>query len=248
MGNEQEGLADKAGEPVSVWDRWPGKLGLPVLTAALGVAATLTIQWYSNRLRFLDYYVTSTSLLTQRPDLGGKQLAVTVDAKPVDNVHIVTLTAVNSSGADVGRATLGVTFRPADGKPLDLLTEDVKPLGLSLSAKATTVPTAGGSIRRDYTYNALNRSVDGAPVFEGQFKFIGSAPPAVEVEVEASNLHARLQSPGSTEPMSDASFWMAMISTFTTGITAGISVSLIFDQRRMLKELRVREERSKDRL
>jgi len=157
-------------------------LVVPFFTLLLGTAIGYGLNQYSNRLRVLEYYVSSTPSLFPRPDLVGKKLVVTLDNRPVDNFSSATVFVVGSD-QDLVNVPVYLRFSPVDGQPPNLI--QVTTTLTPERYRETPLPDTGdGSIRRGYVIDVWNRGT----VVRFDCLFEGTKPPEVSVETMAKGV------------------------------------------------------------
>ena len=156
-----------------------------LLVAAVSVVLTLAgthyYGQYSGRMRYLPYVVQSTPSLIGRPDLKGKEMKVTIDGRPVENVSSAVVAVLNNTDEDFEDLPITVTFAGSGSTPPSLIQEDLK----SQPDDVQHVPSAPGAqnaISFAYNVKVANHNPR-MPVFTASYLFSGSSVPEVAVAV-----------------------------------------------------------------
>lgn len=218
MGDEQGGSSGKSEPKKSpgLWDRWPGKIGVPLLTCVLGVLLKDGCDRHNRQTQALDYYVVSTPSLIQRPNLGDKPLSVTVDGRPVSNLSTATLYLVNRSREDYENVPVEVSFSTSDGSPVELVRESVWPDRVSPTTAPTTVPA--GRVTRRYVLGVANRQRANDTVLTVEYVFASEKVPNIGVYVEKKGLVAEQQQLLRKEDVERWTVWATAIVSFLCGL------------------------------
>lgn len=152
---------------------WFTKVIIPVALFVLGYFVKYGYDYYTSRLRVIRYApVVSPALLT-KPDLGGKQLQLTLDGKPIDNLSSVTIHLFNDD-EDLEKLPIYVAFPPVDGQQPKLIYARPK---LASEAYKEIPAAADGSVKVGYEIVVLNRNT----TFQIDCLFEGEHPPTPTV-------------------------------------------------------------------
>ena len=211
-----QGGTSEAVKPSSVWDRWPGKFGVPLLTCVLGVLLKDGCDRYHRKTQTLDYFVVPTSSLIQRPNLGDRPLSVTVDGRAVENLSTATFYLANRSDDDYDNVPVEVSFSMPDGKPVELLRETVMPERVVPTNAPSTAPA--GRITRRYTLGVANRQRANEALIKAEYVFANATAPDVSVYVDKKGLVAEPQQLLRKEDLDKWGIWLAVFTGWMMGM------------------------------
>lgn len=204
--------------PVKAKDKSPRphwvSIVIPLATAMIGLVGGILFSRYNSRLQYLDYLVSQSGGIFKRPELGGRQLQITVDGKPVGNVSTTSVYVYNNSSQDYENVPLIVKLKSKDGKPLSLLfsRSTFDPV-----QKGSTQPAGDGTLSMRYEVPVANR-VDNH-IFGATYTVEGEDAPEIAVGVEKKGVEIRPLS-AAKEPIVLGAFGSSLILVFVLTLGA----------------------------
>jgi hypothetical protein len=161
-----------------------------ILCALIGVigggVATYWLTERENQMRWLEYVVLPESGVIKKPELqGGKDLKVTLDNKPINNISTVTLYVFDRTGRSYKDVPINITISPNNGKAPALI-QTKRMMAPEIYDEKQLPGLDDGSITYQYTIHVINPTNEAS--LQVGYVFEGDQAPSVKADVRYPGL------------------------------------------------------------
>lgn len=162
---------------------------VPVVCVILTAAITYTLTQHNGRIRYLDYYVSSTGGMLSRPVFQDQQIKVQLGTKTIDNLSSVIVELHNNSDEDFEDVPIQIEFTgQGNAQPKLLLARSLTNPEHS-TPQGEQQPQIPGKLVLRYNLKVVNRISE--PAFLGNYLFEGNQAPEVSVSLLKKGVDAR---------------------------------------------------------
>lgn len=215
-----------------------------VVNVIIGIALLFVGVWWNaseTRTKYIEYYVTQSTDFTQSLKEIGDSVMLLINSKKVDNISLVTVFVINSTGNDYEDIPVYIDLSiPEEGvKMISTIYYDHNSSQESITAEIASRSRFPGGVRYGYRLKIMNRANNSInrPALKVKFFIETSSPVDYQVQVNKTSLDIRETSPG-REIETNADLVTTQI--ILTVVISALMVFFIITtyQRRLLKGLR----------